>query len=617
MIKWIFLQLLCITPLFGQHVYIENLGWQGIFVIVLLLLTLFFLIKEIYPPDVTLMIAGTIPFIFGILSTQEYVASFANQTIVTIGMLFVVSRAFEKTGFLTSLVNRLLEKNKSYQRDLSRLLLPLAGLSVFINNIPLVLMLTPVIRKWTVLQGKSPSKYLIPLSFATILGGVCSLIGTSTNLVVSYYLEDFAPGSAFSFFTIGKVGVFCAFVGLLYLIFFSYRLIPERIDPQIAVSSLMHEVLGEFEVREEALSNQTISQIFKKHLLSSVAIIAIEREGKQILSPNQDFKILLNDRLVFCGEHGEIGKLYSLEGLTSVTDPRFHLESNSPECSEMVIPADSILVGKNLRQVEFRDRYGGSVFALFRGGKPLFSNINEIPLKGGDVLIVLSADPRNGHKTPKSKDLFLMSQGAELNYLGRAKSFFVFAVIFLMIALAIIGLPIAHLASGAAILLLLTNAVSPRDVLQRINWNLLILIAGGLALAKSIEITNVASFFGEALIGLVGTNPYLLVLSIYILTLVFTEVVTNVASALIILPIALSVVDLSSPFAFEQIQGIGVAVAIGASCSFLTPIGYQTNTIIYGPGGYKFLDYFRVGFFLSLLIAIFVSCLVPYFWQMS
>jgi di/tricarboxylate transporter len=515
------------------------------------------------------------------------------------------------------LVKRLLKNNKSYGSDLFRLLFPLTGLSAFINNIPLVIMLTPIIRKWAVLGNKSPSKYLIPLSFATILGGTCCLIGTSTNLVVSYFLEDFAPGSGFSFFTVGKVGFFCALFGLLYLVIFSHRFLPERIDPQLAISGLMHEVLGEFEVLKTSIANLTVREISKKYLSNSVAIIALERGGEQVLSPSPDFKVLAKDRLVFCGDHKEIEKLYSLKGLASVADPRFHIENAPSHYSELVVPVDSILVGKTLKQAQFRDRFGGSVFALFRGGKPLFSNISTIPLKGGDVLIVISAKPRDEHEMPKSKDLFFISQNGQLSYLSKKKSFFVYGVILAFIGLAIYGFSIAHLASAAAIVLLIANTVSPRDVLQRINWNLLILIIGGLALAKSVEVTGVAHLFAEGLILTVGSYPHLLIFTIFIITVIFTELVTNVASALIILPIALSIVDLSSPFALQQIQGIGVTVAIGASCSFLTPIGYQTNTIIYGPGGYRFSDYFRVGFFLSLLVAIFVTCLVPYFWQMS
>lgn len=616
MIESLVFMLFALSSLFATNLESNSLGWKGIFMILLLLLTLFTLVKEYYPPDITLIIAGTIPLILGILPREHYLDSFANQTLVTIGMLFVVARAFEKTGILTQITKNLLPSKKSVTQDLSHLLFPIAGISCFINNMPLVIMLTPVLRRWAILKEKSPSKYLIPLSFATILGGTCSLIGTSTNLVVSYFLEDFYEGAGFSFFEIGKVGIFCAFFGVIYLIFFSNRLLPQRIDPKLSIGALMQEVLGEFEV-QESIANISIKDFSKKFFAKAVSIIAIERAGQMNLSPSSDFKILPYDRLVICGDQSEIAKLNSIKDLKSVSDPHFHIEDSPSHYSEIVIPADSILVGKTLSSVQFRDRFGGSVFALFREGKPLFCNILNIFLKGGDVLMVLSEKPTDRNPIPRSKDLFLINQEQEVAYFSPKKNLFILSVIIGMIGFAVYGVSIMICSSTAAILFLLTKIVSPRDVLTGVNWNLLILIAGGLALAKAIEITNVAHVFAASFLSLVGNHPHLLIFSIFIITILLTELVTNVASALIILPIALAAVDLSSPAVFSNIKAIGITVAIGASCSFLTPIGYQTNTIIYGPGGYKFSDYFRLGIFLTLLIAILVTTLVPYFWQIG
>jgi len=595
----------------------DGLDFNGWIIVFLLLVTLFFLIKEYFPPDITLLIAGTIPLFLGIVSKKEYLLSFANETIVTIGMLFVVARAFEKTGLLFSLSKKILPENKSMKRDLSHLLFPIAGLSAFINNTPLIVMLTPFLRRWAILQGKSPSKYLIPLSFAAIFGGACTLIGTSTNLVVSFFLDSFYPGAGFSFFEIGKVGIFCAILGIVFIILFANKLLPERVDPKVAISAQMQDVIGEFLVMKKPFANLTIHEFSDKYLEESISIVAVERAGQTIPSPSPDFMIIPDDRIVVCGDHQQIVKLYSLKGLKSVSDPSFHLEQDDRHYSELVIPSNSDLVGKTLKSSQFRDRFGGSVFALFREGKPFFSKISTMNLQAGDVLMVLSAKPRQGNHIPKSKDIFFINPSQELTYFSVKKRIAVVCGIIGMIGLAISGVPMMLCATGTAVFFLLFRIVSARDIVKRINWNLLILIAGGLSLAKGVELSKVAHVLAENLLYLVGNHPQMLILSLFIITIVLTELITNVAAALIVLPIALNTVDLSLPNAVMMIKAIGITTAIAASCSFLTPIGYQTNTIIYGPGGYRFSDYCRLGIFLTVFVGGLVTYLVPYFWQIG
>lgn len=612
--KLFFFCLFVFNTLYSQQLDITTgLNFDGWIVVILLLITLFVLVKEIYPQDVTLLLAGTIPLLFGIITQEQYLSSFANETIITIGMLFVVARAFEKTGFLYSLLKKILPENNPVKKDHLRLLFPLAGLSAFINNTPLVIMMTPYLRKWAIEQEKSPSKYLMPLSYATILGGTLTLIGTSTNLVVSYFLESNYPGLGFSFFEIGKIGIFCVLIGIPFLILFSHRIIPERIDPKIAISTQMPQVLGEFYAQEE-LNNFTIDQIHDEIFSKTVSIIAIERSGQIITSPSPDYNVMPNDRLVVCGDHKDIEKLDSLKEVVRAEDQKFQLDSTDFHYSESVIPFDSILVGKTLKSIRFRDRFGGSVFAIFREGAPIFANISNQVIKPGDVLMTLTAKPRDEKKTPRSKDLFFINKGQELSYFSSKRVFFVFLVILAMITFATMGYSMMLCSIAAAVVFILSKTVSPRDVVKRINWNLLVLIAGGLSLAKSVEATGVAHQLAKYILLIAGNHVHLLIFVLFVLTAIMTELITNVAAALIILPIALSTVSASQP---EMIKAIGITVAIGASCSFLTPIGYQTNTIIYGPGGYKFSDYSRLGIFLTCIVAILVTYLVPFFWPIG
>lgn len=588
-----------------------HIDWRGYFVIGVFILVLILMIKNYFPADITMVLGGSLPVIIGIVPVDDYLKSFANETLVTIAMLFIVAKAFEKTNLMLFLSSRFIPDLTNKKAELASILIPFSSISAFFNNIPLVLLFTPVIRKWAISKNYSPSKYLIPLSYAAILGGVCTLIGTSTNLVIYGLLQE--EGIDLGFFEIGKVGIICAIVGVLYIILFSSKLLPKRVDPKTTLCDQIGCNLYECIIEENCpLISLSIEEAGKIYL--DTTIIAIERNGQQIISPNSDLVLLKDDRMVFCADENQKQKLSRIDNLILSPDTKFRIEDQTDHYSEVAIPTDSILIGKTLRNVNYRANFGGTVIGIYRSGNMLYGKVSDIPIKAGDVLMILSAKPRKGMKA--FKDLYFLKPEKQIVEISYVKSIFIFVLVVLIVTLAAIGVPIMLAAMGAAIIAVIFRLIPPREAIKSINFNLLILIAGGLTLAKAIEITGIAHFAGKEFIQLIGNNPHMIVGIIFLLTIILTELVTNVASAIIIFPIAIQAVQVFDTN-LEGIKAIGITIAIAASCSFLTPIGYQTNTIVYGPGGYRFTDYLRLGLPLTFIIWGICTYLIPIFWQIG
>lgn len=590
------------------------LTWQGWFVVVLLVLVFIFLVKEILPADLVLLIGGCIPVILGIVPAKVFLLSFANETIVTIAALFVVVQSFEEAGILSILSRRILPNVHNRMAQLSIMLPPVSFFSAFLNNTPIVIMLTPTFRQWSLKRKLSPSKFLIPLSFATIAGGVCTLIGTSTNLVVNGLMISEA-GVFLSFFEIGKIGIFCAVIILLYLIFFSRFLLPDRTDPELMISEDIKKMTTEFLVEEDSpLIDQTIQDISKKFLKGEFNVIEIERGKKRIHMPGAHEKVLKEDRLILVGEVEQIPHLHAIKGLKSISDPQFEFTQREPYYSEFVIPAGSTLAGKTLRRADFRQNYRGSVFAIFREGRNIKGNLGEILLKAGDVLMVFSSKPWDEGQMPSPRDLLPVKTQRAFPFFSPKKGIFALIVIILMIVAATLGVSMMIAALSAALILILSRTISARKVVKNINWSLLILIAGGFALSSALEYSRVAHFFAQKIFPILGDNPRMLIGGVFLLTTIVTELITNTAAVLLLFPIALETMKLFGAHTPAAVKAVGITIAIAASCSFLTPIGYQTNTIVYGPGGYRFTDYLKVGLPLNLLIWALSIALIPIIW---
>jgi di/tricarboxylate transporter len=588
-------------------------GWITIVVFVAVLALL---VRETFSPDLTMLGGACALLITGVVSPTQFLSGFARPIVFTLAMLFVVVRSLEINGVLGFLAQRALPKRDGYARQLAKMLLPVGAASAFLNNTPIVLMLTSVVRGWAMEKALTPSKFLIPISFAAILGGMCTLIGTAPNLIVDGLLDATDPAAGFSFFELGKVGLPCFICGYLYLVFIGRHLVPERRDPAIDAASEVRKTTSEFQVVDDCpLIGKSIRESARRYF-GPEALIEVRRGDRTIASPPPDMVIREGDQLVFLANISEIANLHAMRGLQSVADPTFTLDIASPHVAEVVVAIGSRLAGQTLRTSAFRTRYGASAIGVYRQGRRLPGPVGDIVLHPGDTLILLASQPWSLDRR-FTGDLYPIRHGEELTPFRPWRALWSVLVLIAMVVAVTLGVPILYGSLGAALLLLASRSLTIGQARRGISWSLLLLVASAFALGSALFSTGVADLFARGILNLVGSNPHLLIGTIFLITLLLTEVVTNAAAALMLFPIATEVVLLAGYDSLMALKAAGVTVAIGASSSFLTPIGYQTNTMVYGPGGYRFSDYARVGALLVLIQLVLVVLLVPYFWPLQ
>ena len=591
----------------------SGLDWRGWLTIIILAVTFITLASEMLPPDIVLLAGAMMLLLTGILNSRDFLKGFSRDVIFVLAMLFIISRVLDLNGILNFIAKNFFSRAKSYTRQLFSMMFPLSIFSAFLNNTPIVLMLTPIVRRWSIENGRSPSKFLIPLSYAAILGGMCTLIGTSHNLVVDGLLRQKYQGSGLGFFELAKIGLPCAIAGLLYMLFIGKKFLPDRVTPTSDVEEKTRDFTGEFEVGEDCpLIGKTIEEA-SEDFFSNEFLVEIERRGFIIESPQASDKIFQGDRLVFAGDIKEIAKLHSISGMNSLADPHFKLNMASSHFAEVIIANTSTLIGKTLVGVKFRSRYGASVLAIYRQGKRFTRCVGTVSLRPGDTLIVLSNDPWH-RGDDYNNDFFFMRDVERLPILVPRRAIWILMVLLGMIISATIGIPLVMASTGAVLLLMTTRCISIEEARRGIKWNVLILVGSAFAFGSALENTGVAEYLARIILPLVDSNQHTLIAGIMVVTMLTTEMITNNAAVLLIFPIAAQIAALAGFDSSEALRAVAVAVIIGASCSFLTPIGYQTNTIIYGPGGYKFSDYFRAGWGMSLIMLIIGSTFIPLLW---
>ena len=464
---------------------------------------------------------------------------------------------------------------------------------------------------WAKKNEYAVSKFLIPLSYAAILGGTCTLIGTSTNLVVHGLMIESGIGGM-SFFEISKIGVPVALFGVLLIAIVGHRILPGRKEPLIELGENTREFVVELKVESNYQHlGRTIEEAGLRHL-KGLFLFQIERR-KQILAPvTPDEKLKLGDRLFFTGLPNTIIELQKTPGLCILKDMMFDLknyDSDVLKTFEVVISPSSPLIGKNVRESNFRSHYNAVIIAIHRSGERIQKKIGDIVLRSGDTLLILAKHDFL-KKWYNVKDFYLISESKKIPSKPRWYTYFsisVFASLILAMAFKIV--PIVVATAFAAVLLILSRCITTNAAYKSVHWNVLLIIASAFGIAQALENSGVAHFFAENLIVLIGPLGILGLLAVvYFMTSFYTEVITNNAAAALLFPIAVATANQAGldprPFA--------IAVALAASASFATPLGYQTNLMVYGPGGYKFRDFIKVGLPMNILIGI-VAITMIYF----
>ena len=564
--------------------------------------SLFLMVRDVLPPAMVVLGATISLTVLRVIEPEAAFSGFANPAPVTVAALYVLARAVEVTGALDPVLSRLLgngDQQRSTRALLARLLVPVAGASAFLNNTPIVAMTAPEVAAWSEQRGQSAAPFLMPLSFAAILGGVVTSIGTSTNLVVSGLLVErgLAP---FGLFEITKVGLPVAVAGVALLIVMAPTVLRREGAAVVDLKEQVREFSVDMRVIEDGpLVGLSVEEAGLRQL-QGVFLVRIERGG-YVIAPVAPHEMLeAGDVLSFVGNVDLIVDLQRMRGLASTEEHHLAgVDETRQSFFEVVLGSSSSLTGHTLKEVGFRSRYDAAVLAVHRAGHRVEAKLGELRLRAGDTLLLLADTDFRDHWR-ESGD-FLVVAGIDGTSPARTrKAPLVLAMTALLVIVAGANvLPILDAALLIAIALVGTGVLTLREARDAVDLDVIIVIGAAFGLGIAMETTGLAEHAADLLLGVFAPFGGLgALLGVVVATIALTEMITNNAAAVLMFPIALqtaAAVD-ADPRAYA------IAVAVAASASFLTPIGYQTNTIVYGLGGYRFSDYPRLGLPLTVLV---------------
>ncbi|KIH69816.1 SLC13 family permease [Salinicoccus roseus] len=585
---------------------------EMIFVALMIVLMLLGLLFEVARADLIVFFFLVVFLLTGIISTEQALSGFSNEGMLTVLLLFIVAGAIQKHGIIENYIDRLLSDHRGTKRSMIKLLAPISLFSGFLNNTPIVVTLTPILKNWCQQNGIAPSKFLIPLSYVTILGGTITLIGTSTNLVVHGLLIQ-SGREGFGFFQLSVVGLPIAVAGLIYIFTLGYRLLPDTLGAKEQIRKEVKEFLAEAVIEKdyEHVNGRIVEAV--NNSLKGIYIIEMIRNDTRIFPVTPNTVIEEGDHLLFSGTLNTIASVQKQKGITLKTGTDQTLDSlkdDKYELIEAVISHESGLVGKSVKSARFRSKYNAGVIAVHRNNERIKGRVGEIMLKPGDTILLLAGnDFMETHM--HSIDFYVVTSLSppEPLHQSSAKGWAGLALLLVMIASVTLGfLSMFEAMLIAVILLMLFKFIDADEMLSYIQFNVILLIASAFGVGAAMMESGLAQFLAENMLMIARPLGVLGIIAIlYIMTNIFTELITNTGAAVLMFPIAM---EMATQMDMDY-MGLTVTIAIAASASFITPIGYQTNLIVYGPGGYKFTDYIKVGAPLSLMTMV-ISTLIIY-----
>ncbi len=589
------------------------MDWQGWLTIGLTLGVLLALVFTSFTSDIVLMAALIILSFAGILDAKTALAGFSNEGLITVAAMFIVAAGIRASGGVELFVNILLGSPKTVRGALCRLVLPVIPISAFVNNTPIVATLIPAVSGWSKRIGVSPSMLMIPLSYAASLGGTVTLIGTSTNLVINSQYKVITGKDGLHLFDMTPIGMLTAVIGVAYLTFLIPLLLPKR---QSTSEQFADRKKFTFEVAVAAngvLVGKSIVQAGLRQL-GGIYLAEIDRGGTIITAVSPEEILHGGDRLVFVGETSAIFDILRINGLVASKAEHPSIEKDVPErcLVEAVVSSHCDCIGSTLRDSHFRDRYGAVVLAIARDGEAIQGNLASIELESGDVLL-LEARPSFVTQQRVQRDFLLINDlGEERPNHALAKVSW--AILLLIVCLATFNVvSMLNAAMLGAALMIMSGCCSVSEARRSLDIMVIITIASGFALGAALQKTGAAHFIAEYILTLADGNAWLLLALTYVTLSILTEIISNNAAGLLMLPIVLAMTKSlglhDEPFV--------IATMMAASASFATPIGYQTNLMVYGPGGYQFKDFLKVGIPLKIIVAAISIGFIPLIWPLS
>jgi len=594
------------------------MGTEAIIVIIILIGSVILFATEVLRVDVVALIIMTVLIISGIISPEEGVSGFSNPATLTVASMYILSAALFKSGAVNSVGRYLAQLFRfNFWVAVFALMLLVGVISAFINNTPVVAIFIPLLATALSSTNHKLSKVLIPLSYASMFGGVCTLMGTSTNILVSGMAEQ-AGMEPIGMFEMTKLGGLFLIAGIAYLMLIGIRLIPIRGEGNSLIQKFgLGDYLTEIILLPHAPSvgKKIIDSPLVKNL--EIEILEVARQGIQYYMPSGDFELLAGDLLKVKCNISRIKELKEREGIQLKGHKKYtdkDMEDEGLTIAEAVIAPNSEFEGKTLKEVSFRQRYGATVLAIRHRGEVMREKVALTPLKAGDTLALEVSRFRLGDlkkRTYQGRNSFLFVSEVGLPEFKKGKIFFVlFAFLAIILLAAFQVLPIMVAALAGAVFLLVSRSISISEAYQAIDWKIIFLLAGTMSLGVAMEKSGAAANLASLIVDTVGVfGPVAIVSALYLLTSILTGMMSNNASAVLLVPIAIGIsINLQlDPRPFLM------AITFAASASFMTPVGYQTNTMVYGAGAYRFSDFLKVGAPLNILFWILASFLIPYF----
>jgi len=572
-----------------------------VLVFVVLLFILISLYWNILGISFTFLIGVITLGFFGVLTPTEIISGFGNEQVAVVILMLLFSDVIRKTDIIEFTFDRLFRGVRSYKGFINRMVFAVAGFSMFLNNTPLVAVMMPYVNSWTKRNNLTPSKFLIPLSYASILGGSATLIGTSTNLIVNSMVidQEILPGlQKLNLFDFAYVGIPMIILGWLYLVFFGNKLLPSRVALKDDLNTSTREYVVEAKVRTKShLIGKTVGESGLKDI-NGLTLTAILRKSITIIEVPPEVVLDQGDTLVFKGETQHIADLLSSKSGLILPEVGMLRRLSRAHVNEVVISQNSVLINKSVRNTDFRGKYDAAIIAVHRNGERIEGKPGGVVLKAGDVLLLFAGE--NFLSLSKDTyDFYFISRVTEYINLEWYKTLILLGGITLVITLA--ALNVISLFMGLIIMILISmmlKVTSPRDIPKNIDYNLALIIVMSLALGTAMIKSGAADLVANGVISaFLPLGKIGVLLGIYLITALLAAYITTKAAVAIVFPIALSVAQLlgvsGTPFV--------LAVAYAAACTFITPHGYVTNLMVYGPGGYSFKDFMRIGLPLTIL----------------
>lgn len=598
------------------------MGIEAFILLGIIVVALILFVTELLSVDLVALLIMVSLVLTGVLTIEEAVSGFSNPATVTVAAMFAISAALIKTGLVSSIGPRLAQIiRKNFFLGSLVLMVSVGFFSAFINNTPVVAVFIPIVIKAAVASGHSPTKLLIPLSFASIFGGTCTLIGTSTNLLVSGIAVEHGL-EPFSMFQVTPFGIVIFTVGVLFMIFIGQRLLPDRDhEEDLEKKFNMRDYLIELNVLKGApfIGKRIMDVDFISDL--DMDVIQIRRDGEKFILPPQDMVLQEDDKLKVRCNYEKIKQLKNR--LKIYVQPAVSFNNTEPGAAdedttlvELIIPPNSIIEGETLGNVDFKRRFRAVPLAIRHRAEIQHDKLNDTKLAAGDIILAEVKTHRlkvfKDQEAIQESPFIILSEESRISF-DKKRFAIVLSTAIAVVLLATFNiLPILAGSLLGVAFLVLSRQIEMKDVYEAIDWKVITLLAGALSLGTAMQKSGLATIVAEELLLRLGEyGPVALVSGLYLITILLTEMISNNATAALLAPIAIITAQKLNlnPMPFLM------AITFAASASFITPIGYQTNTMVYSAGQYKFKDFFKVGIGLSLILWIMATLLIPLIYE--